>query len=191
MSLTSWEKLVNEIQQLPNITKKNAEQIAYHLLKQNQQTIKQLITTISLAQTTLRLCQECNNIAEEIFCHICQDKNRKKILIVVESPLEILKFEKIDHPKTYYHVLGGLLDLHHQENTLNIDSLKKRSSQYQEIVLALSPTLNGIMTFNYLKDALKHKNVTQLAQGMPIGASLSYVDPLTLKAALDNRKGWK
>ncbi len=189
--LISWEKLVNELRLLPNISQKNAEQIAYHLLKQDSQAIEKLTSTIALVQKTITLCEQCNNIAEKKLCSICQDQNREKILIVVESPLDIFKFEKIDQIRTYYHVLGQLIDIKSPANDSSIDLLIKRSLQYREIIFALSPTLHGIMTINYLKAILSNKKISQLGQGMPIGAAISYVDPLTLKAAFDNRKGLK
>ncbi|MCK5806963.1 MAG: toprim domain-containing protein, partial [Mycoplasmataceae bacterium] len=108
-----------------------------------------------------------------------------------ESPIDIFKFEQSDAIRPYYHVLNGLVSI--QKNIdlsrLNTKNLIERSKKYKEVIIALSPNLEGIVTANYIKELLGDGiKVSQLAQGIPLGAAMEYVDEVTLKAAFENRK---
>ena len=191
METKSLQKLIVTINSLPGISKKQAQKIAYYLIDKNEFLLDDLIDSLKLVKKNLRKCVECNNIDETETCSICTSTNREKKLVIVESPLDIVKFEQSKVFKPYYHVLGGLVNISKSVDIddLNIKNLKTRVKKYKEIIIALSPNLEGIVTANYIKKYLGDKvKVTQLAQGIPLGAAMEYVDEITLKAALDNRK---
>lgn len=186
----SIDRLIIALNSVPGISKKQAEKIAYTFLIKKTEEAYELSDAIQEAIENVKPCIKCNHLTDQEVCHICQDNNRQRTLVIVETSLDILKFEKTNSMKSYYHVLGGLIDVSNNKDVedLNIHNLKERSKDFSEIIIALSPNLEGIVTANYLKALLKDKKVTQLAQGIPLGAAMEYVDELTLKAALDNRK---
>lgn len=184
------EKLTKTLNALPGITKKQSEKLAYQIILNYQKQGIELAQAINEATQKINKCRNCMNLTQDEVCYICQDQAREKILVVVESPLDVFKFEETQELSPYYHVLGGLLKVSktNTQDDLNIESLIKRSNNFSEIILALSPNLEGIVTSNYIKNLLPDKKVTQLAQGIPIGSAMEYVDKITLKAALENRK---
>ncbi|MCK5945660.1 MAG: recombination protein RecR [Mycoplasmataceae bacterium] len=190
MKPNSLIELTNELSSLPGISKKNAEKIAYHIANSENEVGNELIETIKNVNDKISKCDKCNHISESKECGICSDKTRTKILVVVETPLDIFKFEEMLDFKPYYHVLGGLINVSKRISfdELNTDKLKERAEKMNEVILALSPNLEGIVTSNYIKEILYGIKVTQLAQGIPLGAAMEYVDEITLKAALENRK---
>lgn len=186
----SIDRLIVALNSLPGVSKKQAERIAYSFLIKKREEAEELSEAIQYAIESIQTCEECGHLTDEEICHICKDQNRQRTLVIVESSLDILKFEKTDSVKSYYHVLGGLIDVSNNKDIedLNLLNLQERSKKFSEVIIALSPNLEGIVTANYIKALLKDKKVTQLAQGIPLGAAMEYVDELTLKAALDNRK---
>lgn len=190
MKPASLVSLIAELNKLPGVSKKDAEKIAYYLVKEPLIKSENLTRAINDVKNKLRSCAICNNYTEQAECNICLDKSRQKILVVVESPLDIYKFEDAQTIRPYYHVLGGLVNLNRklEITDLNVKTLKERAKKFNEVILALSPNLEGIVTANYLRQMLSGVKVTQLAQGIPLGAAMEYVDEITLKAALDNRK---
>ena len=187
---SSIDRLIVALNSVPGISKKQAEKIAYTFLIKKTDEAYELSDAIQEAIENVKPCLKCNHLTDSDICSICQDKNRQRTLVIVETSLDVLKFEKTNSIKTYYHVLGGLIDVSNNKEVedLNIHNLQERAKDFSEIIIALSPNLEGIVTANYLKAILKGKKVTQLAQGIPLGAAMEYVDELTLKAALDNRK---
>lgn len=181
------EELINQLHTLPGISKKQAEKIALNIVLNKK---IELVEAMDNAINNMHKCQECHLICEESICSICQDTSREKILIIVETSMDVFKFEKSLTFKPYYHVLEGLINVSKNIDfaNLNITELKSRASKYGEIILALSPSLEGLVTASYLTSLLEGMKVTQLAQGIPLGAAMEYVDELTLKAALENRK---
>ena len=191
MKPQSLEKLITSLNALPGIGKKQAERIAYYIIKDESWLSEDLEDSLKEARTKIKRCEICANITEEDICEICSSKDREKKIIIVESPLDIFKFETSDTIKAYYHVLNGLMDISRDidPEDLNLKNLKERASKYKEVIIALSPNLEGIVTSNYIKQYLGDvTKVTQLAQGIPLGAAMEYVDEITLKAALNNRK---
>lgn len=185
------EGLIASINSLPGIGKKQAERIAYFIIREDSWVSEELEDSLKLARTNLLNCSICGNISEEEICDICSSKDREKKLVIVESPIDIFKFEQSDAIRPYYHVLNGLVSI--QKNIdlsrLNTKNLIERSKKYKEVIIALSPNLEGIVTANYIKELLGDGiKVSQLAQGIPLGAAMEYVDEVTLKAAFENRK---
>lgn len=182
-------ELTNALNSLPSVSKKNAEKIAYFLVN-NHQIGEELIEGIEEANKLIKKCEVCNHLSQSKVCPICSDKSRQKKLVIVETPLDVFKFEEKTDIKPFYHVLGSLINVSKkiEFKDLFLENLQKRASGMNEIIIALSPNLEGIVTANYIAELLKEHKVTQLAQGIPLGAAMEYVDELTLKAALQNRK---
>lgn len=195
MKPKSLEDLSVALNSIPGITKKQSEKIAFALLTQYKDEGKTLVDTFNKSVKNIKTCKECGNIGDSEKCLICQDieKDRRNILVVVESPLDVFKFEQSGSIKPYYHVLNGLIDVTNRKDIedLNIKKLPSRAKRFNEVILALSPNIEGIVTANYIKSLLSNSKVTQLAQGIPLGAAMEYVDELTLKTAIKNRKDVK
>lgn len=191
MELTLLQKLIDCLKSFPSISKKQAEKLAYLFITKNKKEAEELSLLINSLQNKIHACKECGYLSENTTCYICSDPSRLNILVVVESTLDVLKFEKFQTIKAYYHVLGGLMNIsskNETENLITVAELKERVGKYREVILALNSNLEGLVTSTFIKELLKDQKVTQLAQGIPLGAALEYVDEITLKAALDNRK---
>lgn len=195
MKPLSLIELSSSLNKLPGISKKQAEKIAYYLLSNEEGLGFELAESIANAISNIQLCENCGHYTEKQICDICEDKNRQLVLVIVETPLDVFKFEENKSIRPYYHVLGGLINISKKINfeDLNLSTLPERAKKYKEVILALSPNLEGIVTANYIHKILSDSGVkvTQLAQGIPLGAAMEYVDELTLKAALDNRKDFE
>ena len=191
MKPQSLQKLINSLNALPGIGKKQAERIAYYLIQNDDLFIEDLQDALKLVQKNIQRCTTCGNISETKECSICTSGDRERKLVIVETSLDVYKFENSQSFKPYYHVLNGLVSVSKKidADNLNTQNLKERAKNFKEVIIALSPNLEGIVTANYIKQMLGDKvKVTQLAQGIPLGAAMEYVDDITLKAAWDNRK---
>ncbi len=191
MKPESLINLINELKSMPGISKKQAERIAYHIIQSNNEAGNALADSIKDANALIHKCEVCHHLTQEQQCHICTDSTRSKKLVIVETPLDVFKFEEAQNDfRPRYHVLSGLINVSKgiSFDDLNIEGLKERAKDYSEVILALSPTLEGIVTANFVKSLLNEMKVTQLAQGIPLGAAMEYVDELTLQTALANRK---
>ena len=191
MKPKSLQKLITSFNGLPGIGKKQAERIAYYLVNADTFEMDDLKDAITIVQNSLSKCEECGYITEEKVCDICQSKDREMRLIVVETSLDVFKFEESQSIKPYYHVLNGLVNVKKNMSidNLNVDKLPERAKKYREVILALSPNLEGLVTAKLIRKLLDSDiKVTELAQGIPIGAAMEYVDEITLKTAIKNRK---
>ncbi|WKX02606.1 recombination mediator RecR [Candidatus Mycoplasma mahonii] len=183
-------ELINEFSSLPGVSKKQAEKIAFFLVTSKHANSNDLSDAILNASQKIKRCQVCNHLTENDKCYICLDTTRNNVLVVVENSVDVFKFDETQDIKPYFHVLNGLINISKniKFDDLNIDKLKSRAKDYKEVIIALSPNLEGIVTANYIKQLLRNQKVTQLAQGIPLGAAMEYVDELTLKASIENRK---
>lgn len=189
MKPQSLENLISLLNKFPGISKKQAEKLAYSIVTKSTDDALEVSKAINVAIKKIRRCTICNNLSENPTCDICNDKKRKSTLIIVESPLDVYKFEDTLDFKPSYHILGSLVNINKKTiDNLFIANLKERSKKYKEIIIALNSNLEGIVTANYVTSLLDSKKVTQLAKGIPLGAALGYVDELTLKEAISNRK---
>lgn len=187
-----FDKLIELFEKLPGVGNKTAQRYAFKVLetsKEEQDTIIDTIKHIS----NIKKCKTCGFLTEASECAFCKDKTRDaSIIMVVEGVQDVVAIEKTGTYKGLYHVLNGLLSSSKGvfPEDLNIDSFIKRiTANTKEIILALSPTMDGEMTSLYLDKLLKKKKikVTRLANGLPMGASLDYADELTLIKAMSNR----
>ncbi|MBO9636863.1 recombination mediator RecR [Siphonobacter aquaeclarae] len=190
------EDAVEEISKLPGIGKKTALRLALHLLKREEQQTTQLAEAlVSLRQKT-RYCRQCHTISDEELCHICASPRRDSSLIcVVEDTRDVLAIENTGQYRGLYHVLGGLINPLEGIGPaeLQVESLIERVAQsgeeIREVVLALSPTMQGDTTSFYLTKRLRSfpLKITTIARGIPIGGDLEYADEITLGRSIVGR----
>lgn len=191
----SLRKLIENFEKMPGIGTKTAERLAFSLLSFDEQTINDFADSMKKIKIKLKKCNKCSNWTEEELCSICSDKTRNATMIcVVEDTKNLIMFEKTGNFKGLYHVLGGLISPLNGINPedINIKSLLERVKRenVKEIILAVKPTIEGETTLLYLLKLLKDSNVvvSKLAQGVPLGSDMEYLDSLTLEMALNDRK---
>jgi recombination protein RecR len=192
------EDAVNEISRLPGIGKKTALRLALHLLKREEQQTRSLSEALVNMRTKTTYCIKCYNIADVEICNICGNPKRDtSIICVVVDTRDVLAIEATSQYKGLYHVLGGIISPLEGigPSDLNIDSLTERianapgDEQVKEVILALSPTMEGDTTAFYLQKKLKAADikVSTIARGIPIGGDLEYADEITLGRSIVSR----
>ncbi len=188
------DNAVAELSKLPGIGKKTALRLALHLLRQEKETALALGSSIIEMRENIQYCHRCHNISEEEICSICSDAHRdQSIVCVVENVKDVLTIESTHEHHGLYHVLGGVISSldGFSPSDLEIDSLVKRVKEegISEIILALSPTMEGDTTnfYIYRKLAGLPVKITMLARGLAIGNELEYSDELTLGRSILNR----
>ncbi|TDE16693.1 recombination mediator RecR [Dyadobacter psychrotolerans] len=192
------EDAVGEISRLPGIGKKTALRLALHLLKREEQQSRSLAEAIVNMRTKTTYCIKCHNIADHELCNICSNPKRDaSIICVVVDTRDVLAIEATSQFKGLYHVLGGIISPLEGigPSDLNIDSLvsrveqKDETDQVEEVILALSPTMEGDTTAFYLQKKLKSSGVkvSTIARGVPIGGDLEYADEITLGRSIVSR----
>ena len=191
------ERLINELSKLPSVGQKTAQRLAFHLLKVPDDDAAALATALRELRDKIRLCVRCFNLSEEELCPICADPRREKSsLCVVEEATNLLALERTGVFRGLYHVLGGALS---PLKDVGPDQLRAkelvqrvRSSDFKEVILATNPNVEGEATAVYLSRLLQplEVRITRLAQGLPAGGDLEYTDDLTLRRALEGRRGY-
>lgn len=190
------EDAVNEVSKLPGIGKKTALRLVLHLVKENENKTFTLTQALSSMREKIRFCRVCHNISDEEVCSICQSHRRdKSIVCVVEETQDVMAIENTSQFTGVYHVLGGVISPMNGvgPSDLKIDSLISRVANSQgeikEIILALSPTMEGDTTAFYLNKRLKDfpVKVTSIARGVPMGGNLEYTDEITLGRSILGR----
>lgn len=191
----SLRDLIEAFKTLPSVGEKTAERFAFSFMELDDDQIALFKESMDDVRNKIHQCPKCHVLTEKDLCDICSDTTRDNhILCVVEDVKSVFLFEKngLFHGK--YHVLNGLispLDGINPED-IGIDSLLDRikNEKFEEIVFAFKPSIEGETTALYIKkvlDGLSIK-VTKLANGLPIGADMEYMDSLTLERALFDRK---
>ena len=191
----SVANLIEALKYFPGVGEKTAERMAFCVLDMDDSQTTFIADSIKNAKTKIKRCKICNHISEEDICYICSDKLRnKEIICVVEDPKTVISIEKLGTFNGYYHVLNGLIETLDGINPedIRLDKLIKRieESQIKEVIIAVKPCLEGEMTALYINNVLSGMNVvvSRLASGIPMGADMEYIDPITLEKAFDNRK---
>lgn len=191
----SINNLIEAFKYFPGIGEKTAERMAFCVIGMDETQTDFLSASIKNAKTKIKRCKICNHISEEDICYICSDKLRNKdYLCVVEDPKTVISIEKLGIFNGYYHVLNGLIETLDGINPedIRIDKLIKRieENKFKEIIIAVKPCLEGEMTSLYINNVISGMNVdvSRLASGIPMGADMEYIDPITLEKAFDNRK---
>lgn len=188
------DSAVNEIAKLPGIGRKTALRLALHLLRQPEEVAENLGEAIIKMRQEVGYCHTCHNISESEECPICSDMRRDRSSVcVVENVKDVLAVEATHEHKGLYHVLGGLISPAEGvgPSDIEIDSLVERvaSGTISEIILALSPTMEGDTTGFYIFRRLSDYDVriTVLARGISVGGDLEYTDEVTLGRSILNR----
>ncbi len=188
------DNAVSEISKLPGIGRKTALRLALYLLRQDKEMSLGLARSIVDMRENIRYCSKCHNISEEEICPICSDRRRdSSIVCVVENVKDVITIESTHEHRGLYHVLGGLISPLDGigPSDIEIDSLVERVSKdgIDEVMLALSPTMEGDTTNFYIYRKLSHLpvKITMLARGLSIGNELEYADELTLGRSIQNR----
>lgn len=189
------EKLVKLVAKLPALGTRSSRRIVLQLLKKRESLFLPLIDAMQQVVANVKTCDICGNYDTESPCSICSSQNREdSVVCVVQDVADLWAMERVSMFKGKYHVLGGILSALDgiSAEDLNIDKLFSRieKENIKEIILALPATIDGQITTNYLLQQLKNYDikVTTLAQGIPMGAELDYMDEGTIQLALNSRK---
>jgi recombination protein RecR len=188
------EQAVEEISKLPGIGKKSALRLALYLLKRPESQSLQLAHAVVQLRTETRYCPKCHMISDGDLCGICASTKRdESILMVVEDLRDVLAIENTGQYTGLYHVLGGIISPLSgiSPSDLTIESLVQRvaSGDIKEVILGLSPTMEGDTTAFYLTKKLAEYSVklSTIARGIPIGGDLEYTDEITLGRSIVGR----
>ena len=187
------ETAVNEFAKLPGIGKKTALRLVLHLLKQESEEVQHFSDVVARMRTDIKFCQRCHNVADGDICSICANSMRKQSMIcVVENIRDVIALESTQQFNGTYHVLGGVISPLDGvgPSQLNIDTLVHRVQKEgtDELIFALSPTIQGDTTIYYLQKKLPaNLKVTTIARGIAFGGELEYADEMTLARSLQNR----
>lgn len=181
------EKAVEAFASLPGIGRKTALRLVLHLLKQDKNTTEQFAAALVAMREGIRECRLCHNLADGEICHICADTRRDRSLVcVVENIRDLMAIEDTGQYRGLYHVLGGIISPIDGigPGDLNIDSLSARAQDgdIREVIMAISPTIEGETTIYYLSKKLQPLGVqvSAIARGVSFGGDLEYADELTL-----------
>lgn len=192
------ETAVEEISKLPGIGKKTALRLALHILKQDVEFTDNLSEALKKLRTEITYCKTCYSISDHDQCKICvSPKREKQIVCVVEDTNDVLAIENTGQFNGVYHILGGKISPLEGigPNELNIQSLIERIShkEIEEVILALSPTMEGDTTAFYLSKKLTPLgvNLSAIARGIPVGGELEYADEVTLGRSIQSRIAYK
>jgi recombination protein RecR len=199
----SITRVIESFERLPGIGPKTAQRLALYLLHVPEDELVRFGESIATLKKTTKLCMECKNITEEDICTVCNNPGRdKRLICVVEQPNDVISIEKTGSFQGLYHVLHGAID---PLNNIGPDEIfiahlttrvKKSLGIIEEIVLATNPTMEGEATAMYIQKELSTLSnghpikITRLAHGLPVGADLEYADEITLKRALEGRRGY-
>jgi recombination protein RecR len=189
------DRLVRALRRLPGIGEKSATRLALFILRDDKELANDLVSALTFVREKVRFCKVCQNLSEEEICPICQDSNRdRRLICVVQEPVDLLAVEKTGEYRGLYHILHGALsplDGIGPED-IRIQSLVKRIQEggITEVILATNPNAEGEATALYLKKILSPFGIkiTRIASGVPVGGTLEYTDAQTLSKALGNRK---
>jgi len=195
----SIKNLIEAFERLPGIGPKTAARLTFYLLHVPEHEIEMLAEAVGRLKKDTVVCQTCFNVAEKDPCVICSSPQRERtVLSVVESPLDVLALERAGF-KGLYHVLQGVID---PLNNIGPEELKIREllkrievEDWEEIVLATNPSVEGEATAMYIKRTIENRKstivnrvrITRLARGLPVGGDLEYADDVTLGKAIEGR----
>lgn len=188
------ENAIDQFARLPGIGRRTALRLVLHLLRQDSDDVALFTEAIRAVRNDIHYCGVCHNISDEATCAICSDRTRDAgTVCAVESVRDVMAVEATRQYHGLYHVLGGVISPLDGvgPDDLNIGSLVSRvaAGGVGEVILALSPTLEGDTTNSYIYDRLRHLpvRVTTLARGVAIGDELQYADELTLGRSIVDR----
>ena len=195
----AFERLQQQLKQLPGLGFRSSERVALHLLVEKPARLQALVTALQEAAASVRRCSVCGNLAEGERCAICADEKRDAAAVcVVEHVPDLVAIERSGAFRGVYHVLHGKLSPIHGigPGDLNLASLLARveAGAVNELILALPNDVEGEATCHYVTEHLpagRDVKVTRIGFGLPSGGGVLYADAVTLKSALEGRRGYK
>lgn len=189
-----FEKAVNEFAGLPGIGRKTALRLVLFMLRQDKDKVERFANTISEMRRNIKYCEICHNISDTDICPTCSDKRRDATTVcVVENVQDVMAIEHTQQYNGLYHVLGGVISPMDGigPNDLEIESLVNRVKEdnIKEVILALSPTMEGDTTNFYIYRKLAGLDIqlSVIARGIAVGDELEYADEVTLGRSIINR----
>lgn len=193
-SSKTLENAVEALATLPSIGKKSALRLALHLVKDNTSKSSKLAAALIELENNIRYCQTCFNISDEDTCEICKERQRNTALVcVVESVRDVMAIEETTQYNGLYHVLGGIISPMDGigPGDLTIANLEERVKlgTIKELIMAISPTIEGDTTIYYLSKQLEKYDIelSTIARGVSFGGELEYADELTLGRSIISR----
>ncbi|EGV00092.1 recombination protein recr [Mycoplasmopsis columbina SF7] len=197
MQIETIESLNKKLTSLPGISKKQAEKISNFLMQVDKEYLDDLIEHFMSLKKRISFCSKCNFIEEDNKCLSCYE-NKEKNLMIVESPAIVKKISNMDFFKGYFYVLPSLVTIKAQlkdELDLDFSHLLNfiRDKNINEVIIVLSPTIDGEITTNYLMNKLDEEKIknSRAAIGMPMNSNIDYLDTFTIKQSIENRNNKK
>ena len=191
------ENAVDELAKLPGIGRKTALRLVLHLLKEETTETQSLSDALVKMREDITYCKSCHNISDTEICNICANPLRDRSLLCVVSDIrDVIAIENTGQYKGLYHVLGGVISPIEGigPSDLTIGSLVERLSdgEVKEVVLAISPTMEGDTTAFYITRKLRDfpVRITTIARGVPVGGELEYADEITLGRSILERTSY-
>lgn len=190
------EEAVNQISRLPGIGKKSALRLVLHIIKEKEEVTFSLTESLNKLRANIKFCVQCHNISDADVCTICSSHRRdRSIVCVVQDANDVMAIENTAQYNGLYHVLGGVISPINGvgPSELKIESLVNRltkpQSEIKELILALSPTMEGDTTAFYIHKRIKDVTVrvSVIARGVPVGGDLEYADEITLGRSILSR----
>jgi len=189
-------RLVDALRCLPGVGPKSAQRMAFHLLQRDREGGRHLASVLAAAMDRIKRCERCRTLSERELCGLCANPHRDgSLLCVIEHPSEIMAIEQATDFRGLYFVLGGRLSpldgIGPAELGLDLLEGRLRNEEIQELILAISPTVEGSATSHYIAEMAARCEVeaTRIAHGVPLGGELEYVDGGTLAHAFAGRRG--
>ncbi|MFA6092277.1 MAG: recombination mediator RecR [Elusimicrobiota bacterium] len=193
--MKSYDRLIQALRRLPGVGPKQAERLAIHIIRSPISEVDALAAAVREAKANVHACANCMDYTEVERCSLCEDPARDRGLIcVVEQPADVDALERSRSFKGLYHVLHGQIAPLSGvgPESLRVEELLKRvrAGGVREVILATDPDTEGEATALYLLQRLKPfgVKVTRIAQGVPLGGDLDYLDEQTLSCALNSRR---
>ncbi|MCC5015040.1 MULTISPECIES: recombination mediator RecR [unclassified Legionella] len=192
--MDTLSRLVDALRCLPGVGPKSAQRMVFHLLQHQRQRGLHLASCLEEAMNIIHHCKRCNNYTEQDFCKLCQNPARDlKTLCIVENPADVLAVEQSNaFTGSYYVLMGRISPLDGMgPDDIGLPKLHELvvKEEIKEVILALSPTIEGQTTVHFIHELLRDHpvQVSQLAHGIPSGGELEFLDGNTIGSALRNR----
>ncbi len=187
--------LIEQFQKLPSIGPKSAQRMAFHILKMPMSEVQKFAEALVLAKEQTKACEICFNLSTSSPCEICSSSSRNKsVICIVAETKDLIAIEKTNEYNGLYHVLQGLIS---PMDGIGADDIRIKElltrltdDRVQEVILALSPSVEGEATSLYLTKLIKPFGIkiSRIAFGLPVGADLEYADEVTLAKAIEGRR---
>ena len=188
-------QLLEQLEKLPGIGPKSAQRLAFHILRSPREDSENLAQAVRDVREKIKACTRCGNFTDAEICDVCLDPRRDSAsLCIVAEARDLLAIENSGEFRGRYHVLGGVMSPIEGigPEQLSVNALMKRLGEesISEVIMAVSPTIEGETTANYLANLLRPRGirVTQLARGLPFGGDLDYADQMTIAGAMRGRR---